>query len=195
VFFMPERIIDLENPELGPELLRDAKGSFPIDVWRVYVLCHSAADDCPASVIGYCDQPCRSTLDPQQAVDEAWELLAKLFFTNLPPRSCKVLLMGIVEAQLLLYSAHSNGRKRGQPTSMRHQAVRAYLIRKFNPHPKKPNESTVGWDRVADLLFVENGRCKRCSVGRHRYDSDCVKDLISAVRRLKRAMKDDGIPF
>jgi hypothetical protein len=77
---------------------------------------------------------------------------------------------------------------------MREEAVRAFVIRRFNPHPKHPQQSTVGLDRIADLLFLEDGKCPRCRVAKHRYDSDCVKALATAVTRLKTAMKRDGIP-
>ena len=82
---------------------------------------------------------------------------------------------------------------------MRHLAVRAWLILKFNPHPKKPGASTVGWASLADLLFLKDGECPRIThdhkLGReHRHDDPCVKALRTAVRNLKKAMKDDGIP-
>lgn len=125
---------------------------------------------------------------------------------------------------MLLFSARSEGRKRGQPSSMRQEAVRAYVIRKFNPLPnaKKQGESTVGFARLADLLFLENGKCPRqirdsdgtivpkklrkskqgteiryrlCDASEHQYDSECVKALETAVGLLKKAMKDDGIPI
>jgi hypothetical protein len=194
-----DRIIDLASPELGRELRKDAKGKLPIDVWRVYVLQHSGFSRRPgigwhpASVIHWCDQPHRATLDPQQAVDEAWKLLTGLLVTT---RKCSYheLLKGIWEAQLLLFRAESGGRKRGQPSSMQQAAVRAYIIRKFNPDHTNPKQSSVGVDAVADLLFLENGKCPRCRVSGHRYNSDCVKALATAVTRLKTAMKRDGIP-
>jgi hypothetical protein len=195
-----DRIIDLASPELGRELRKDAKGKLPIDVWRVYVLLHSGfnrrpgIDWHPAPVIHWGDQPHhRATLDPQQAVDEAWKLLMGLLVTT---RKCSYheLLKGIWEAQLLLFRAESGGRKRGQPTSMRQAAVRAFIIRKFNPHPTNPKLPTVGLDWITDELFREGDKCPRCRVSEHRYNSDCVKALATAVTRLKTAMKRDGIP-
>jgi hypothetical protein len=191
---------DLTNPKLGAELLRNAKDALPLDVWRLYVWqhVHHRANCCPSSVIEWCDNPPRSTLDPQTAVDDAWKLLAGLLFTT-PPLSYDELAKGVWEAQTLLFSARSEGRKRGQPSSIRQEAVRAYVIRKFNPHPKKPGESTVGWARLADLLFLEDGKCPRMTHDHdlgteHRYDDPCVKALMTAVGNLKKAMKDDGIP-
>jgi len=195
LFSMTERIIDLASPEIGAELLRDPKGSFPIDVWRCYILHHHPISpfDPPASVIYLCDERPRSTLQPQKAVDEAWELLVDQIYAS-PPRSRGELMKGIWDAQLVLHRAHSTGRRRGQPTSMQCQAVRAYVIRKFNPDSSKPGESTVSWAKLADLLFAQNGKCARCGVARHQYETACVKALITAVRRLEHAMKRDGIP-
>jgi len=151
-------------------------------------------DHGPASVIDWCTGDQHSPRDPQQAVDEAWKLLVDLFFAT-PPRSRGELISGIWEAQVILFSASSqNRRKRGQPRTMRPIAVRAYVIRKFNPHPTKADESSVSWAKLADLLFAEKGKCTRCGVSRHQYEKECVKALITAVRRLERAMKQDGIP-
>ena len=95
-------------------------------------------------------------------------------------------------------------RGRGQPRSIRRTAVRAWIIRKFNPHPTNPGESTVSWGKLADLLFLENRKCPRkirdeddtkiCGLSRHQYDSPCVKALMTAVRNLQSAMEHDGIP-
>src|SRR5271157_3779236 len=43
--------------------------------------------------------------------------------------------------------------KRGQPPTMRPMAVRAYIIQKYNPK--------IGWAELADLLFLEKGKCPR----------------------------------
>lgn len=103
---MPDQLIDLSSPELGPELLKNAKGDLPIDVWRVYVLHHgprphAGTDWSPAPVIQWCDGPYRSTLDPQKAVDDAYRLLVGLLFTS-PQRSYAELVKGIWETQSLL---------------------------------------------------------------------------------------------
>jgi hypothetical protein len=155
-------------------------------------------------VIDWCTGDQQSPRDPQQAVDEAWKLLVDLFFAT-PPRSREELISGIWEAQAILFSASSQyGRKRGQPRTMRPIAVRAYVIRKFNPHPTKADESSVSWAKLADLLFLENGKCPRkirdedgttvCRVARHQYNSPCVKALITAVSHLHSAIKHDRIP-
>jgi hypothetical protein len=197
---MPYELIDLSSPGLGMKLLEDAKGKLPIDIWRCYVLQHdphpfrAETDWSPPSVIHWCDEPHRSTLDPQKAVDDAFGLLARLLFIS-PPRSYPELVKGILEALSVLLEAESSGRKRGQPTSMQRQAVRAYIIRKFNPVPQKPEESAVSWSELADVLLNENGKCPRCRIARHRYDSGCVKALITAVTRLHAAMKLDRIPI
>jgi hypothetical protein len=75
VFLMPSTIIDLANPGLGAELLRDAKGELPIDVWRVYVMQHSGfftpslvINQHPPLVINWCVVPHTSTLDPSCSI-------------------------------------------------------------------------------------------------------------------------------
>jgi len=200
--------IDLTSPELGRELLKNAKGDLPIDTWRQYVLNHSYSPNPEkpwANVICWCDGPYRSTLDPQKALDDAVVILDDLIFCS-PRRSDVELVQGIWKALLVLHQAHSSGRKRGQPPSMRPEAVRAYVIRKFNPLPKKPGESTVSFARLADLLFLENGTCPRtirdedgerklCGLSTHRYDSPCVKALRTAVHHLLSAMELEGVPI
>jgi hypothetical protein len=196
-------------PDLGKELLKNAKGELPIDVWRHYVLQHSPRPRAgtlwePPSIIGYCDEAYRSTLDPQKAVDEAWLLLSGLIMPT-RPLSHEELAQGVWKAVLLLFSAHSSGRRRGQPSSMQRQAVRAWVIRKFNPHPTKPDESKVRWRELADKLFINEDKCPRkirdeagnivCGASRHDTDSPCVKALITAVGNLESAMKRDGIPL
>jgi hypothetical protein len=196
---MPYEFIDLSSPELGAELLKNATGNLPIDVWRHYVLHHGPRFRAgtlwsPASVIEWCDEPLRSILDPQQAVDEAYDLLTGLLFTE-RPRPYDELVKGIWEAQVLLFGAHSRGRKRGQPKSMQPLAVRAYIIRKFNSDPDT-GESTVTLREVADRLFMVKGKCSRCGSNRkHQPNSACENALFTSVSRLKNAMKQDGIPF
>lgn len=201
---MPYEFIDLASPDLGKRLLKDAKGELPIDVWRLYVLHHDPnpprADTrhswSAPSVIGYCEEPYRSKLDPQKAVDEAHAILSRLFVRILSssPPSSDAVLKGIQEADMILFRAHSSGRKRGHPKSMQGQAVRAYVIRKFNPDRVKTGESTVSWSKLADSLLNENGKCPTCRETRHQYDSPCVKALTTAERRLRAAMEHDGIP-
>jgi hypothetical protein len=199
--------IDLTNSELGRELLKNPKGDLPIDTWRQYVVNHIRSSDPEkpqAEVLCWCDEPYRSTLDPQTALDDAFLILVDLLFRS-PKRSDNELLKGIWKALSVLHQAHSSGRKRGQPPSMRPEAVRAYVIRKFNPLPKKPKESRVSFAELADLLFLENDTCPRtirdedgelklCDLNAHRYDSPCVKALRTAVDHLLSAMKLAGIP-
>jgi hypothetical protein len=42
--------IDLTNPKLGAELLKDAKGYLPVDVWMAYVWQHSNERHVPSSL-------------------------------------------------------------------------------------------------------------------------------------------------
>jgi hypothetical protein len=62
---------------------------------------------------------------------------------------------------ILERAAPSYQRGRGREADMRPMAVRAYMIRRFNPAPDKPSESTVSWAELADLLFLNNGKCSR----------------------------------
>ena len=193
---MPYEFIDLASPDLGEQLKKNAKGELPIDVWRHYVLHHSYSPNPEkhwADVIHYCDEPVRATLDPQKAVDDASRILAITLFTT-PQGSYTPLAKGIWDAYIVLGRAHSSRRQRGQPTSMQRQAVRAYIIRKFNPDPDKPGESSVTFAQTADLLFKENGKCPHCRTAEHKYDDHCVRRLEQAVRNLRSAMKHDGIP-
>lgn len=201
---------DFACPDLGKELLKNAKGALPLDVWRVYVMSYDPRPRAerirlgPPEVIQYCDEYPRSTLDPQKAVDEAWLLLSGLIMPT-RPLSYEELAQGVWKAVLLLFSAHSDGRRRGQPTSMQRQAVRAWVIRKFNPHPTKPHESKIRWRELADKLFLNEGKCPRtirdeagntvCGTSEHDNDSPCVKALHTAVANLESAMKRDGIPL
>jgi len=200
---------DFACPNLGKELLKNAKEDLPIDVWRHYVLHHSPRPRAgtlwePPPVIEYCDEPLRSKLDPQKAVDEAWLLLTGLIVPT-RPLSSEELAKGIWEASLLLFKAHSSGRRRGQPTSMQRQAVRAWVIRRFNPHPTKPRESKIRLREIADKLFLNEGKCPRtirdeagntvCGTARHDSESPCVKSLRTAIGNLESAMKRDGIPL
>lgn len=206
IFELTKTSIDLTSPDLGKELVKDARGDLPIDTWRQYVLNHSYSRNPERpwpDVIYWCDVPYRCTLDPQKAVDDSYGILAGLLFRS--PKYDE-LAEGVWKVLSVLHEAHSSGRKRGQPASMRPEAVRAYIIRKFNPLPHKPGESKVSFARLADLLFVEEGKCPRtirdedgerklCGLRTHRYDSACVKALRTAVDHLLRAMKHDGTPI
>jgi len=194
--------IDLTDRKLGQELLNDARGDLPLVVWDKYLFQHNAE----RSEVGFWslnpDDPQFAPIDPQQAVDEAGPLVSKALdhLRSDSPRKALAPLGNAI--YLLAHGSSTYQRGRGLAASMQHQAVRAWVIRKFNRHPEKPDESTVGWARLADLLFLENGECPRktrdeeiCGASEHRYDSPCVKALMTAVGTLKSAMKRDGIPI
>jgi hypothetical protein len=194
--------IDLTDRKLGQELLNDASGDLPLVVWDKYLLQHNVE----RSQVGFWsldpDDPQFAPIDPQQAVDEAGPLVSK-GLTHLMSDSPRKAMFPLMEAiYLLAHGSSPYQRGRGLAASMQHQAVRAWVIRKFNRHPEKPGESTVGWARLADLLFLKDGKCPRknrdyeiCDASEHRYDSPCVKALMTAVGNLKSAMKRDGIPI
>lgn len=225
-----EQETELTNPRLGAELLKDAKGTLPLEVFARYVFERTKVDGTPPlphagpdvtvfalhhkhdefvtewsldPVAPTADFPIIPTfdfpvdpavdfyIDPQKAVDEALPLVQQvmLYLTSRSPREA---LSSAISAYNLLCRGSKRGR--GQPSTIRQMAVRAYVIRKFHPHPKKPGESSVRFCKVADILFLKDGKCSRCGLSRHQYNSPCVKDLRTAVSRLKSAMKDDGIP-
>lgn len=198
--FIVQKEIDLTNPRLGPELLEDPKGDFPLDVWETYCW-QPFAHLGPLYLLPVLSwrrdpsDPQNAALDPQQAVDEAMVCACStlvLLKSNQPAEAMK----HAEQTVKILARAESSGqRKRGQPASMRQIAVRAWIIRKFNPHPTKPGESTVSWAKLADLLFVENGKCPRCNRTKHQYNSPCVNALSTAVRNLCIAMEHDRIPL
>jgi hypothetical protein len=198
--------IDLTNPKLGAELLKDAKGDLPVDVWMAYFWQNSNEWK---PVLAWCvdpEDPDVAPSDPQQAVDKAEPLVAEVIRHLMSDSPQKALEAARRAIGILVHGSSLYQRGRGKAASMQHQAVRAWVIRKFNPHPKKSGESTVSWAKLADLLFLENGKCPRkihdddgrltrCDVSRHQYDSPCVKALTTAVGNLESAMKRDGIPI
>jgi hypothetical protein len=234
-----ERETELTNPRLGAELLKDAKGTLPLEVFARYVfertkvdgmppLPHAAPDTTVYSfhkhdefvtewsldpvaptaefpIIPTFDFPVAPAaefhIDPQEAVDEALPLVQQvmLYLTSRSPREA---LSSAISAYNLLCRGSKRGR--GQPSTIRQMAVRAYVIRKFNTDPKKPDESSVPFHKLADILFVEDGKCPRtirneqrariCGLRKHQYNSPCVKALETAVNRLLSAMEHHGIP-
>jgi hypothetical protein len=198
------RTIDLTNPNLGADLLKDPKGDLPIDVWDMYFWGHSEEW---RPVYAWCvdpDDPDVAAIDPQRAVDEAEPLVAEVIRHLLSDSPTEALAAARRATEILVHGSSEYQPKRGQSASMRHFAVRAYIIRKYNPHRNKPGESAVRWAELADKLFRINGRCPRklfgereariCGVIRHQHDSPCVKALRTAVGHLKAAMKQEGIP-
>ena len=192
--------IDLTNPHLGSELLKDPKGDFPLDVWEAY--CTKSAHY-PWSLLSWRidpSDPKTAALNPQQALDEALSCAnetVRLLMRNQP---ADAFLSARRTVNILLRGSSFSRPKKGQPASMRPVAVRAWIIRRFNPPSK------VRWRELADMLFRENGKCPRsihdddgrpkiCGESRHKSESPCVKALRTAVGHLKSAMKHEGIPL
>jgi hypothetical protein len=206
--FIVRKEIDLTNPRLGSELLKDPKGDLPLDVWETY--CSKPFSHLglyPLPVLSWRIDPSdtkTAALDPQQAVDEAltWAVQTLVLLKSNQP--AEAMESATLAVNTLVRGDSFSQTKRGQPRSMRPIAVRAWIIRKFNSHPTKPGESTVRWAKLADLLFLENRKCPRkirdedgtkiCGLPRHQYDSPCVKALMTAVRNLQSAMEHDHIP-
>jgi hypothetical protein len=197
--------IDLTNPKLGEELLSDARGDLPLDVWMVYFWQHSNEWK---PVLAWCvdpDHPDVAPIDPQQAVDQAEPLVAEVIKHLMSDSPQEALETARRAIEILVHGSSTYQRGRGLPPTMQHYAVRAWVIRKFNPHPSKEDRSAVSWSKLADLLFLKNGKCPRnfrdvdgkakvCGASRHQYDDPCVKALTTAVGNLESAMENDGIP-
>ena len=200
--------VNMTNPKLGKELLNDACGQLPVYVWMEYFWQHSNEWK---PVLAWCvdtDDPDIAPIDPQQAVDQAEPLVTEVI-RRLMSNSRKEALEAAMQAVGILVQGSSEyQRGRGLAPSMRHQAVRVWVIRKFNPLAEKPRQSRVGFALLADKLFLKDGKCPRkidsggipvrrepCGLTKHQYDSSCVKALETAVGNLKSAMKRDGIPI
>ena len=194
--------IDLKNPDLGAELLKDPKGDFPLDVWEAYCSKPFAhLFPYPLPVLSWRIDPTdpkNSALPPQQAVDEAFTWATQTVVLLKSSQSAEAMESAKRTLHTLARGASFAQPKRGQPASLRPIAVRAWIILKFNP--------TLKWAKLADLLFLNKGKCpriilsddrepKRCDATRHEHDSPCVKALRTAVRNLTSAMKRDGIPL
>src|ERR1700687_5128764 len=133
---------DLTDRKLGQELLNDARGQLPVDVWDKYLLQHNGQR---SEVVGWClnpDDPQFAPIDPQQAVDEAGPLLAEAFGRLMSDSPIKALDPLSTAMTILGHGSSRCQRGRGLAASMQHQAVRAWVIRKFNRHPEKPGEAT-----------------------------------------------------
>lgn len=186
--------IDLTDRKLGEKLLNDARGDLPVDVWMAYFWKHSNKWK---PVLAWCvdpDDPDIAPIDPQQAADQAEPLVAEVIRHLMLDSPQEALGAARQASEILVHGSSLFQRGRGRAASIQHLAVRAWVIRKFNPHPTKPKESTIGWAKLTDLLFLENTKCPRCRLTRHQYNSRCVNALSTAVRNLSSAMKDDGIP-
>jgi hypothetical protein len=193
----PRYNIPLTDPRLGRELLNDDRyHSLALNVWCRYCGEHAGASFQSLPVYEWCvDRSWPKPITSEEAVDEA-EPLAYETIQHLKSGSIEKALESAERAWRTLFRGSSDFRRsRGQPAKIRFPALRAYTIRKFNPDPKQPGESTITWRRLADLMFRSDGECSRChSKARHKYDSPCVKTLMQSVSRLKAAMKRDGIP-
>ena len=196
--------IDLTNRKLGEELLKDAQGDLPINVWKSYFWQHDLVQK---PVLAWCvdpDDPDVAPIDPQQAVDQAEPLVAEVI-KHLMSDSPQAALEAARKAiGFLVHGSSDYQRGRGQSPKMQHQAVRAWVIREFNPHPTKKDESKILWRELADKLFIKDTKCPRiirdeagntvCGQSRHDTDSPCVKALQTAVSHLESIMERDGVP-
>jgi hypothetical protein len=133
-------------------------------------------------------------LRPDFAIQQALRFVADVI-KFLAKGDLKAALLAAYDAHGILSSSNTS-HGRGQPPTMRHFAVRAFIIRKFNPDPSTPGESRVSWAKLADMLFVVNGSCSRsgCRCARHQYNDSCVRALRTAVGRLQSSMLEVGIP-
>jgi hypothetical protein len=196
--------IDLTNPKLGEELLKDAQGDLPINVWKSYFWQHDLVQKPVLAWWVDPDHPDVAPIDPQQAVDQAEPLVAEVIKHLMSDSPQEALEAAKKAIGILVHGSSDYQRGRGQAPKMQHQAVRAWVIREFNPHPTKRDESKVLWRELADKLFKIEGKCPRtirdesgntvCGKSRHDSDSPCVKALHTAVSHLESAMERDGVP-
>jgi hypothetical protein len=143
--------------------------------------------------------PKTAALDPQQAVDEAFTRVLGTTVLLRSSQPAEAMESAELALQILCRGASFAQPKKGQPASMRPVAVRAWIIRRYNPPSK------VRWRQLADMLFLKDGKCPRtihdtagdtvCGTSRHNSESPCVKALRTAVGHLKSAMKHGGIPL
>jgi hypothetical protein len=190
----------LDDPNLGSKLLADPKGELAIQVWSEYFWRHS---NNLRSVFQWCFDPTKNTaIDPQKAVDDVQPLLWRAVY-DLKYGLRDDALARVCEALKIILLAHSDHQPgSGRPSIMKHFAVRAYLIQRFNRDPNARWESSVALPDIADRLFSsESGTCTRevrdkgiCGVTNHKSSDPCVRALRRAVNDLKDAMKSDGIP-
>ena len=196
--------IDLTNPKLGEELLKDAQGDLPINVWKSYFWQHDLVQK---PVLAWCvdpDDPDIAPLDPQQAVDQALPVVDEVIKHLTSGSRDEALEAASRVIGILVHGSSDYQRGRGLPPTMQHYAVRAWVIREFNPHPTKRDESKVLWRELVDMLFIREGECPRtirdelgntkCGTSRHESETPCVKALRTAVSHLESAMKRDGVP-
>jgi len=186
--------MDLSDPQLGARVLANPKGSLPLVLFAEYLHQQIGRMLVPAgewAFHAYDELPPKS---PEKAIDEALPYIVQAL-SYIESGSGADAERPLLHAYGLLFSGSSQYRPgRGQPPTMRKVAVRAYVIRRFNPHPTKKGQSAVSWAKVADMLFENEGKCSRCGLERHPYRNPCVKLLMTAVARLKAAMRRDGIP-
>lgn len=103
----------------------------------------------------HCSDPDSGPIEPQRALDEGRKLVHKIIDRLLLGSQKEALDAATETWHVLARGSSWRKPKRGQPSTMRAIAVRAYIIRKYNPRLDKPGESTVKWDELADMLFLQ----------------------------------------
>jgi hypothetical protein len=202
VFLMPSKQIDLNDPNLGQELLKQVKSDLPLAVWESYCSKYCAFPSFGGQMIPQSlhswridlSDPEFAPLPAQSVVDEAFTWAAETLRLLRSDQATEAMETAIRTVTILVRGASFNRPKRGQPATMRPNAVRAYIVQKFNRDPQNKKRSTVTWSDLANRIFVERGRCTRCAVPRHQHSDACVKALFTAVGHLKHAMKREGVP-
>lgn len=180
----------LADPSLGPRLVAEARGELPYDIWRAYLDLHCC--DRKDVLTWDVDLDELATQDPQKTIDEVAELIFRVI--HLLPDSPRQARAVAVDAAERLWLEQRDCTHPEAPQKLQHIACRAFVIRKFNPNPKRPEESLVTWHKLADLLLCQGGKCPKCQEENHRYQSRCVHKLQKEVSRLKAQMEHDGIP-
>ena len=148
---MTDDYINLDDPKFGTRLLSDPI-SLPLDAFEMDVMLHHnpSSTHCFPVEEWTCPDwksiPRLRPLKPQDAVHEVYPLMSKILsYLNRPRRPAFRKASEVVrQASDILERAQSSyQRRRGREADMRPMAVRAYMIRKFNPDPNQKGESTV----------------------------------------------------
>jgi hypothetical protein len=194
---------DLNDPKLGHELLKHINSDLPLAVWQSYCSKYrsfpgfSGERMIPHSLQSWriaSSDPESAPIPAQSAVDEAFTWAAETLRVLKSDQPADAVRPATRALKILARGHSINRPKRGQPATMRANAVRAYIVRKFNPDPQHKRGSSVTFSDLADRLFVYGGKCTRCSLRRHQHKDACVKALFTAVGHLKLAMKHEGVP-
>jgi hypothetical protein len=201
---MSYKNVRLDDPMLGQKLVADPI-SLPLDVFEIYVAKNTKEDsDLPESWTcpDWQSIELLSPISPKDAIAEAATLAAEISVClhKRPRPAVKKAVQVVALLNDILFRASPGYRRgRGQPARKRPDAVRAWVIKKYNPRLTFPE--------ITDLVLVRKGKCEQtisegksrrraqtCKATKHGGDSQCVDALRKELSRLIREMERCGIP-